>query len=326
VAKIAIRNRDFAILKRCAAEWPSEDIYRLVLDSLGPTHFAEIVSAIDHGMAVTCEFLKAVTAETSADDIRAVLRNEMKDRSDEMEKLLCGLISRIRPDRAYLETLFDEPFVFSGDQLIQYVVAASIKAGVTFERIVSFLNRTSNFSMLPIVLISIYDRQRGDELVDRLIENRSPLVRRLLISRLCEFEVSETKLQALFATCRIPSEIYDFCLLAATKRLRNLLQVALHAYLKFDARPGIKDQWEFYLTVMNLLAAVCHSEDLFEDGFVTNFLAHAKSVLTVVNGLPFPAWTSADAKHYRAIVVAMEKAGGLAFASEQSHEILTLLQ
>jgi hypothetical protein len=322
VTEIAIGHTDIETLRQCAELWPSEEVYGLILKALGPNEFADVVKELEPGMAVTCDFVIAATPETKPEHVRKILKNEMRERTEELDQLLCDLVARLRPDRTYIEIVFDAPFSFTGEKLIQYVIAAAARVRMPPEKILGFLNRTTNFNLLPILLLSHFDRRKGDELIDRLIENRSPLVRKLLISHLCEFDVTEQKLEALFATCRAPSELYDFCLLAGTKRFKGLLHKAILAYLKSDAKPSIGDQCDVYFNAINLMAGVCENEDIFEEGFVLLFLAHVKSVLQLVGDLPFPVWTSAQKRHYRTFLHAMQRAPGLAAATARIGELL----
>jgi hypothetical protein len=325
ITKIALNHGDLDVLRQCGSQWrENEDVVRLLLD-LGPNLFAEIVSELRHGLSVTNQFIRKVDSETLPENIRKMLQNELFERSPELDQDLCALFKRLPITEHFITVVFAEPFRFSGDLLIKYVLTAAMRLRLPFESLLDFLGRTTDFRAHLTFLVNIYDRRRGDELVDVIVRSDKIDTFRVLISKLIEFDVTEAKLEGLLSLCRTDIEFRDFCFLAASKDFRPLLQAAMDAYLKCDACLGtIREQLALYFGALNVIACLSRVEDVFGDGFVLGLLKHVLSLFALEDQL-FPILTPDDRAYYAKMVAAMHGAAGLASVRDEIVTVLGLL-
>jgi hypothetical protein len=163
-----------------------------------------------------------VDSETRPENIRKMLQNELLERSRELDQDLCNLFKRLPITEKFITVVFAGPFHFTGDLLIKYALTAAMQLRLPFESLRDFLVRTTDFRSHLIFMANIYDRRRGDELVDMLVCSDKTDMFRVLISKLSEFDMTEEKLEGLLNLCRTDIEFRDFCFLAASKDFRSL--------------------------------------------------------------------------------------------------------
>jgi hypothetical protein len=254
-----------------------------------------------------------------------MLQNELFERSPQLDQDLCDLFKRLPITERFISVVFAEPFRFSGDFLIKYVLTAAMRLCLPFESLLGFLARTADFQGHLIFLINIYDKRRGDELVDMILRSGQTDIFRVLITKLIEFDMTEAKLEELLGLCRTDIEFRDFCFLAASKGFRPLLRTAMHAYLRCDAFLGtIRGQLRLYFGALNVIACLSSAEDVFGDGFVLKLLKHVQSMFGLDDEM-FPILTPDDKTYYGKMVAAMQRAAGLAYLGDEIVRVLGLL-
>jgi hypothetical protein len=235
------------------------------------------------------------------------------------------LFKRLPITEKFITVVFAGPFHFTGDLLIKYALMAAMQLRLPFESLLDFLGRTTDFRGHLIFMANIYDKRRGDELVDMIVRSDKTDMFRVLISKLIEFDVTEEKLEGLLGLCRTDVEFRDFCFLAASKDFRPLLWTAMHAYLKCDACLGIiRDQLGLYFGALNVIACLSQAEDVFGDGFVLRLLKHVQSIFGLADEM-FPILTPNDRAYYGKMVAAMQRAAGLAYLGDEIARVLDLL-
>jgi hypothetical protein len=327
ITKIAVRRHDLDVLKKCAAEWQTDDVRQLLVESLHPNEFAEIGVALENGCSLTRTLIQKVDAETRLQSIRKCLSNELFDRAPDLDRLLIDLMCRFVVDREFIEIVFGEPFQFSGSELIQFVLAASFRLRLPFETNRSLLQRTSDFPGYFIALMNIYDHQRGDELVDTVIESPRPLDVQILLSKLVEFNVSEPTLERLLGKFSGPSEFCALALLAGSKNFRSLLQDSMVRYFRCESGAEfIQERLDLYFKGLNVIAGLCQTEDVFDGGFVGKILELIQSILEVTQNEMFPLLTAPSKEYYRMILAALQRAGGLAAVGDQIARLSEMLR
>lgn len=324
VTDTAIRQKDISTVRNCATQWMHDDVHMRILKEMGTNLYASVIDTVPSEEVVK-EFVRIADDETTGESLRKVLIGRMMQRSEDLEACLCEMIRRIKPQREFLASVFADPFVFIGKDLIQYVCAASLRCGVDFRLIIDFLDRTSGYDT-SIMMISVYDRNYGDELVDRLINIEYEFARRYLIIRLSEFNVSSEKINMLFAQCRTEVEYREFCLLAHMRRDNDLLRRALNAWLCCDARCcTIKGQIDIYIGILNVLGTVCQSEDRTEEGFVSTLVDHVADVLRATSNRVFPVMTTEEAGSMRKILNYLKSLDSFAKIRENLEQLESLL-
>jgi hypothetical protein len=251
--------------------------------------------------------------------IRQALASELRERISSLDAALVDLLDRKDVTEDWILTIFAPPFEFDGALLVQKVIWKGMQIGVGWRKLVGLLDQTSGFDS-SIVLMSIFGRDCGDELVEKVVARKlDKFQKRVLCGKLSEFDVSTGSLEKLYEICRENAdELWSFCLLAANKKEKLLFQRALESLVGLDyVMERFSDQFDFYFRVMNFMIPFAE-EELLESGFVEGFVKHFCGVVAGVGEQGFPVFEAGEVLGYRKIVVAFGKAfGGLVAECDQ---------
>ncbi|KAH0786977.1 hypothetical protein GPJ56_008975 [Histomonas meleagridis] len=339
ITKIAIEHNSIDILKKCAIQWPIEDVFLLILGFCLKKNielFTGIVPEIPKGSKVPIQFLSQIDPNTSPYLIRNFLKSELSDRnkSGSEAAITKYLIAVHKFPKEFYEIVFAEPFVFQQPDMINFVTQGSLRSGVSPLVVLDFIRRTkpeiNTFWLQCTVLDYIKDENVyngfADELIQKLTE-RNPSFQRLndlklkvLMSHFSKQNVRESLLQHLLEKCNTKELLIHFCFLAKQNGSMDLELIGMKKMLSLDkAVPSFVEQFRIYISALNLMI------ELGIDCDIASIIENAIKLLQSTKNEKFPLLTPNQIEHFKTFLKKLqnvEKFGNLANKIDEIRKLI----
>jgi hypothetical protein len=324
IVRLALSSRDMELLAKCAARWPSDAVWRLYFEALSLAEFCAVFPGLPHGHDLTCECVRLVHEATDPHLVRTVLSNEMTDRRPELERFLLEMMNAWDFSGDFLRTVFAPPFEFRDGRLVQFVVNAGIRGQLPVECLLSFLERCSDCQERLTLLIAVFPKEKGDELVDIILARGNAFHRSYLIAKLVDFCVSEAKVGEILQGCRGEAEYLSCCLLADLKGFGGLLRQALLGYLHCDRHKSMSEQLMLYLNALSLIAGLSNGEECVD--LLRELISNIREMIERTNQFLFPLLTSAQQKHSARLIKGVMKCESLQIVAPELQHMLEFME
>jgi hypothetical protein len=253
-----------------------------------------------------------------------MLCNEMTDRSADLEQFLLEMMATWDFSGDFIRTVFAPPFAFADARLLQFVVNAAVRQKLQPDCVLSFLERCVECPERLTLLIGLFPRERGDQLIEIVLERGNEFHRQYLVAKLVDFCVSEGKLAEILRQCHEKSELFRFALLADSKGAAELLRDALLAFLACDRDMTVREQLELYLNALNLIAGLTHADAM--NDLLIELVANLKQIGERTRNPLFPLLSNGEQKHCVRLVKGVIGSPALQTVAKELQEFIDCIQ
>jgi hypothetical protein len=224
----------------------------------------------------------------------------------------------------FIRIVFASPFEFHDGRLIQFVVNAGIRRQLPIDCLLSFLGRCSDCQEKFTLLITVFPKEKGDELIDIIFAQGNTFHRKYLIAKLIDFCVSEAKIGEILQECHDEAEYFRFCLLADSKGFVGLLRQSLLGYLQCDGNKSMNEQLMLYFNVLSLIAGLSVVEEFVD--LLRELISNIREIIEKTKHLLFPLLTGAQQKHCARLIKGVMKSAGLQIVASELQDMFEFMR